>query len=73
MIKAPKLKIRNRSRFLKELADSKKQNFEDNLKFVKLRAEWLKKQSNRDWSRRQKVIIDEVYRSNRRLGTKHHS
>lgn len=70
MYKAPALKIKNRRKFLRELAQSKKQNFEDNLKFVKLHAEWLKRKSNRDWSRQQKTIIDEVYRSNRRLHLK---
>jgi hypothetical protein len=59
------LKIKNRRAFLKALALSKKQNFENNMKFVKLRALWLKRTSNREWSERQKLIIDEVYRSNR--------
>ena len=61
------LKIRDRKAFLKELSESKKRNFEDNLKFVKLRAEWMKRKSNKEWSRRQKVITDEVYRANRKL------
>lgn len=50
--------------FLKALADDKKQNFEDNLKFVKLRAEWLKRKSNREWSKRQKFMVDSIYKRN---------
>jgi hypothetical protein len=64
------IKIKNQKAFLKALEESKKQNFEDNLKFVKLRAEWLKRASNRDWSRRQKILIDSIYKRNRRLRLK---
>ncbi len=60
-------KIRNRKKFLKELAESKKQNFEDNLKFVKLRAEWMKRTSNAEWSKRQKLLVDSIYKRNRHL------
>lgn len=59
------LKIKDRKAFLKQLALSKKRNDENNLAFVKLRALWLKRTSNREWSRRQKMIIDEVYKANR--------
>ena len=58
------LRIRNRKTFLKALEESKKQNFEDNLKFVKLRAEWLKRTSNEEWSKRQKFLIDSIYKRN---------
>ena len=61
------LKIKNRKAFLKELALSKKRNFENNMNFVKLRALWLKRTNNKEWSRRQKLIIDEVYKTNRHL------
>ncbi len=61
------LKIRNRKKFLKELADDKKRNSEDNLRFVKLRAEWLKRSSNEEWSKRQKLLIDSIYKRNRHL------
>lgn len=61
------LGIKNRKKFLKELNLSKKQNFENNMKFVRLYAEWLKRTSNKEWSRQQKRIIDEVYKGNRRL------
>ncbi|MCL5089709.1 MAG: hypothetical protein M1382_00855 [Candidatus Marsarchaeota archaeon] len=52
---------------LKELAEEKKRNAEQNLKFVILRAEWLKRKSNKEWSKRQKSIIDSLYKSNRKL------
>ena len=52
---------------LKELALEKKRNFEGNLAFVKMHAEWLKRKSNKEWSKRQKILIDEVYKRNRRL------
>lgn len=61
------LGVKNRKKFLKELEESKKQNFEDNLKFVKLYAEWLKRTSNKDWSKRQKFLIDSIYKRNRHL------
>ncbi len=70
MKKAPLLIIKNRRKFLKELDEDKKRNAEDNLKFVKLRAEWLKRTSNEEWSKRQKEIVDSIYRSNRRLQIK---
>ena len=55
---------------LKALAEEKKRNADDNLKFVKLRAEWIKRKSNKDWSKRQKSIIDSLYKSNRKLKLK---
>ncbi|MCW6160565.1 MAG: hypothetical protein LVQ97_00015 [Candidatus Micrarchaeales archaeon] len=59
-----------KSNLLKELAEEKKRNADDNLKFVKLRAEWIKRKSNKDWSKRQKSIIDSMYESNRKLRLK---
>ena len=56
-----------------QLARDKKQNFIDNLKFVDLHVAWLKRKSNKEWSRQQKRIIDEVYRANRHLRLKHAS
>ncbi len=55
------------NRLLRQLAEEKKRNFKDNLKFVILRAEWLKRKSNKEWSSRQKSIADSVYKANRRL------
>ena len=59
-----------KSSLLIELAKEKKRNADDNLKFVKLRAEWIKRKSNKDWSKRQKSIIDRLYKSNRKLKLK---
>ena len=58
---------RKNIKLLKELALEKKRNFEGNLAFVRLHAEWLKRASNKEWSKKQKIIIDEVYKSNRKL------
>ena len=55
------------NRLLKQLAEEKRRNSEDNLKFVILRAEWLKRKSNKEWSSRQKSIFDSVYKANRKL------
>ncbi len=57
-------------KLLKELALEKKRNFEDNLSFVRLHAAWLRRISNKEWSKQQKRIIDEVYKSNRKLRIK---
>lgn len=54
-------------KLLKELAQEKKRNFESNLNFVIFHAKWLKRTSNRDWSKQQKKIIDEVYKANGKL------
>jgi|GEM_PF-2173098 hypothetical protein len=67
------LKIKNKKRFLKGLEESKRQNFENNMKFVELHALWLKRTSNKEWSKRQKIIIDEVYKANRHLKIKTNS
>ena len=64
------LKIKNRKKFLKELEEDKRRNFESNMKFVELYALWLKRTSNKDWSKQQKMIIDEVYKSNRYMRLK---
>jgi hypothetical protein len=59
-------------KLIRQIELEKRRNFRDNLKFVKIRAEWLKRTSNKEWSKRQKIIIDEVYKRNRhpRLGPK---
>ncbi len=58
------------NKLLEEIALEKRRNFEDNLKFVIFRAEWIKRKSNKEWSKRQRIIIDEVYKSNRKLKLK---
>lgn len=60
----------NKKRLLKALEEDRKRNRESNLKFVDLHVAWLKRTSNRDWSRRQKEIINSVYKSNRKLKLK---
>lgn len=55
------------NRLLLQLAEEKRRNFEDNLKFVILRAEWLKRISNKEWSTRHKSIADSIYKANRKL------
>ena len=55
------------NKLIKELKMEQKRNSEDNLKFVKLRALWLKRMSNKEWSSRQKTILDSVYKRNRHL------
>ncbi len=55
------------SKLSKELKMEKRRNFQSNLAFVRLRAAWLKRTSNKVWSRTQKTIIDEVYKANRHL------
>lgn len=57
-------------KLLRELALDKKRNFEDNLAFVRFHAEWLKRTSNKKWSKQQKRIIDEVYKRNGKLRIK---
>jgi IS5 family transposase len=64
------LKIKDRKRFLKELEDSKRQNFVDNMKFVEWHALWIKRTSNKEWGKKQKIIIDEIYKSNRHMQLK---
>ena len=43
---------------LKELEAQKEENFKQRLEFIKRYAEWLKKTSNKDWSNKQKDLID---------------
>ncbi len=58
------------NKLLREIALEKKRNFEGNLAFVRLRAAWIKRTSNKEWSKGQKTIIDEVYKQTRRLRLK---
>lgn len=56
-----------RTSILKGLEESKRQNFIDNMKFVRFHAEWLKRGGNKERSKRQKLLIDEIYGANRRM------
>ncbi|MCL5093006.1 MAG: hypothetical protein M1128_00885 [Candidatus Marsarchaeota archaeon] len=57
----------NAKKLRKQLKEDKKRNFEDNLKFIELHVAWLKRTSNREWSKRQKILINEIYKRNRKL------
>lgn len=57
----------NAKKLRKQLKKDKQRNFEDNLKFVELHVAWLKRTNNKEWSKRQKILIDEIYRRNRKL------
>ncbi len=46
-----------------ELEEMKRNNFRDNLDFIDLYAEWVKKTPNKKWSHEQKVLIDSQIRS----------
>jgi hypothetical protein len=67
MKKTNLLGVTNHKKFMRELALSKKRNFEDNMKFVTLHAEWLKRTNNKEWSKRRKLLVDSLYRANRHL------
>jgi len=43
---------------LEELKKFKEQNFKERLEFIDLYTKWLKKKSNKEWSKQQKVLID---------------
>ena len=57
----------DKKKLLKGLAEDRKQNRLGNLRFIDIHLAWLKRTSNKEWSKRQKIIIDEVYRGNRHL------
>lgn len=43
---------------IKELEKVKKKNFQERLEYINKYTEWLKKNSNKKWSRQQKDFID---------------
>lgn len=43
---------------LKELEKMKKDNFQRRLEFIDEYVKWLKKTSNKEWSKQQKKLID---------------
>jgi hypothetical protein len=43
---------------LKELEKQKKDNFQQRLEFIDKYVDWLKKKSNKEWSKQQKKLID---------------
>ena len=44
---------------LEELKRFKENNFKERLEFIDMYAEWIKKNSNSEWSSQQKVIINQ--------------
>jgi len=42
---------------LKELKKKKEQNFKDRLEFIDKYVDWMKKNSNKKWSKAQKTLI----------------
>jgi hypothetical protein len=44
---------------LEELKRFKENNFKERLEFIDRYAEWIKKNSNSEWSSQQKVIINQ--------------
>ncbi|MFP3215440.1 MAG: hypothetical protein RXR32_02740 [Candidatus Micrarchaeota archaeon] len=47
----------------KALKERKRQNLLDNLKYIDLYVEYIKKTPNKEWSRRQNKFINSIYRS----------
>ena len=47
----------------KALKKRKRQNLLDNLKYIDLYVEYIKKTPNKEWSRRQNKFINSIYRS----------
>ena len=58
-----------RAKFLRELKEAKKRNFEDNLKFIRFYAAWVKSKTNKEWSEEQKRLINMFYRPAARKST----
>ncbi len=57
----------NKRKLLKALEDDRKKNRESNLKFIDLYVAWLKRTSNKDWSKRQKAMVDSTFKANKKL------
>ena len=49
-----------REKALKELEESKRINFEENVKFVRWYVKWMKSVPNEVWSKQQAELIDSV-------------
>ena len=57
----------NKRKLLKELKEERKRNRLGNLRFIDIHVAWLKRTSNKDWTKRQKELMDDAYNSNRKL------
>jgi len=47
----------------KALKERKRQNLLDNLRYIDLYVEYIKKTPNKEWSRKQNKFINSIYRS----------
>ncbi|MBI2043020.1 hypothetical protein HYT25_01385 [Candidatus Pacearchaeota archaeon] len=52
---------------LKELREFKKRNFKDRLDFIKFWIDYMKKHSDKEWSKQQAVLIDSQIQNSRNL------
>jgi hypothetical protein len=57
----------NKKKLLRDLKEARQKNRIGNLAFIDLYVAWLKRTSNKDWSKRQKVFSDSIYKANKRL------
>ncbi len=55
----------NKKKLLKELKEERRRNRASNLRFIDLHVAWLKSTSNKEWSKRRKLLVDSLYRANR--------
>ncbi len=53
----------DKKKLLKELREARERNRISNLQFVDLHVAWLKRTSNKEWSKQQKRLIDSIYKS----------
>jgi len=60
----------NKKKLLKGLAEDRKKNRRGNLNFIDIHVAWLKRTSNKEWSKRQKMLTDSQYKANRHLRLK---
>ena len=52
---------------LKEMKEFKKRNFKDRLDFIKFWIDYMKKHSDKEWSKQQAVLIDSQIQNSRNL------
>ena len=57
----------DKRKLLKELKEERKRNRASNFRFVDLYVAWLKRTSNKDWSKQQKEITNSIYKANKKL------
>ena len=57
----------NKRKLLKALKEDRKRNRESNFRFIDLHVAWLKRTSNKEWSKRQKAMTDSTLKTNKKL------